>query len=129
MTGQQQERLDEISMNVNSLAERLILNGNDLSNLTYFYSELVELSESFLNMNSLNDPETSKKLMQSLESEMIDLQNKRIQEAIAKLKPYIDKRDDENKEALTRIETSFDLLMANLMKGLLKKNKTKYLKL
>ena len=114
VTGQQQERLDEISLNVNSLAERLILNGNDLSNLTYFYSELVELSKSYLNINNLNDPETSKQLMESLESEMINLQNKKIQEAITKLKTYIDKSDNENQKTLSSIKKNLDLLMPEL---------------
>ena len=124
VTDQQQERLDEISLNVNSLAEKQILNGNDLSNLTYFYSELVELSKSYLNINNLNDPETSKQLMESLESEMNNLQNKKIQEAITKLKTYIDKSDDENQKTLSSIEKNLDLLMPELpeflRKGFLK---------
>ena len=114
MTGQQQERLDEISLNVNSLSEKQILNGNDISNLTYFYSELVELSKSYLNINNLNDPETSKQLMESLESEMINLQNKKIQEAITKLKTYIDKSDNENQKTLSSIKKNLDLLMPEL---------------
>ena len=118
MTNHQQDQLDELVLNVKSLSEKQAFNRNDLSNLTYFYSELVELSKSYLNMDNLNDPETSKQLMKSLEAEMFDLQKTRIQEAItkydSKLKPYINKRDDETKEVMSRIQTNLDLLMPEL---------------
>ena len=69
-------------------------------------------------MDNLNDPETSKQLMKSLEAELFDLQETRIQEAIIKydlkLKPYINKRDDETKEVMSRIQTNLDLLMPEL---------------
>ena len=118
VTNHQQDQLDELVLNVKSLSEKQAFNRNDLSNLTYFYSELVELSKSYLNMDNLNDPETSKQLMKSLEAEMFDLQKTRIQEAItkydSKLKPYINKRDDETKEVMSRIQTNLDLLMPEL---------------
>ena len=69
-------------------------------------------------MDNLNDPETTKQLIESFEAEMLDLQNTRIQEAItkydSKLKPYINKRDDETKEVISRIQTNLDLLMPEL---------------